>query len=534
MGPDLVPASEPRTLTPERPGLASPTLPAEPERTGRQALSDTLAAAERLAATNPDVAARLGPALLAGDQVHLAQVHPTQIRPHTLTAERTAAALGEVTSRLQSSLTNPVTHSDLRAVEDTLARMPAGGANAVVGRLSDAQLQTWNREIQTGGIGPLSGYSPAEQNRLYGMLAENLDATQLARVTAAMRSGPDDLAPARMGSAIVREASFGVQARFVEAAANGATPGGALGIAGARVVGEQASMNDVHRVISRITPDQMGALVRGSFRSEMQVTVGPNGTAATSIHYDGSHTAVLLRGLAGTGHARMQAAAVDAASAHLQVMEQGAGPFVVSHTRSATNDITGGIRSILDRNAPAVVRELEQERDRSGVRFPAYIEAEIRAGRSEGVGQMLTRIATNNGTTRPGEWISRQEPGDDGRPYHANAQTLGYAVGAVQAAIENRTQRRADQAAVLQNVFNSTVSGIGGVSPAATVVAAGLTGLSSHAVASTLAGFARGDGTLNETLRDLSFPRNAQGRPFNGAAETPFDAALLRVVNSNR
>ncbi len=384
---------------------------------------------------------------------------------------RVAQALRNVREALsEQGVDLDVSHSDLERVERAFRALSPEDATAVARSMSSTELAHWTSEID----GTVGAYSTPERGRLFGVLAERLDATQLARFADALGTpASGGMRGQEFGRAIAAGAPEAVRAAFVRTAAPMASRDDEVGPA----VGEAlASLRGatLDRTLGALqSAGTLAAVVGGSVRSD----IVPNyGGGAPTVTFEADTLGRVLRATALSSDTRAQATVVDAASRQLSTVEEGAGMLTPTLRGDSVDQIRSGITAVLRHDAAGIVGTLERA-NRGGGAFPDYVASMISAGQSAEVGRMLVRVGTGNGTAGSAQWVTRQSRGDaDGQPYYANAQTLGFAVGSVGAAIESISDGRRAQGDLIKDVFG-TAAGVAGTANApAGAVASVLTG----------------------------------------------------------
>ena len=447
--------------------------------------------------------------------------------------ERVSRAVTAIRAALSEGVLDPdVSRADLRRIENTIQGLSRQDATAAVGTLSNTELRGWTSEID----GTVGGYSRADRGTLFGVLATRLDAAQLGRVATALETPAGSTGAERgqqFGQALA-QAPEAVRAQFVRAMAAQATRNDAVGPA----VGEAlASLRGttLDRTLGALqSSSRLAGVVEGAVRTDLT----PNyAGGAPTLSYDADTLGRVLRTVAQSGDATARAAVVDAAAGQLARVEEGAGFLTPTLRGDSVDQIRGGITTVLRRDTTAILGALEQTTPGGGA-FPDYLASMISSRQSAEVGQMLVRVGTGNGQARSSaEWVTRQVPGDtDGRPYYINAQTLGFAVGSVGAAIESISDSRRTQGDLVKSVFGVAAGVAGAAGPQAGVVASVLTGAVNAGVDQVTSSYIRGTNDLEASLSELAFPRNRDGTRYNGGAETPYDSSVGRVLRaqSNR
>ncbi|MEM1117049.1 MAG: hypothetical protein AAF845_03260 [Bacteroidota bacterium] len=523
--PEVAPASPDRSLDQGQPAPAPEVEAAPPDPA--DAAVDAAYAADRLGEGVPtDVLDR---ALVA--RAEMAAQYPGQ-DPRAVTA-----AVQEITERLDSRFTNPVTHNDLEQIQQTVEGLSPAEATRVFERLTDDQLREWGEQLHDVNLPGLGGFDRDERVALYGVLAERLDGAQLARFADALDTPPTGADGQLLGAAIAEHAPAAVRIGFVREASDLVEQDPEAAFAVAETLGGLRGVS-LDGALRTLSPEELRAVVDASVETHTHTAVTMAGGHITVSH-DADTFGRLAEALATSQDAGRKAIVVSEAVEQLREVET-RGNLGMSVMRGDSPEVLrDGLTSILESDVGGVVEALEQGVDREGRALTGYFRSMVADDRTEEVGRLLVDLGTDGGTRTSAEWATEQVPGDqDGALYYANAQTLGYAVGAVGAAVDEITGNARAQAETLKNIFGSTLGVAGGAHPAAGAPAAILTGLGNEVINATVERHAAGHRDLKATLRDLAFPQveGADGvrRPYNGGAETDYDAAALRVIDANR
>ncbi len=450
-------------------------------------------------------------------------------------------AVASIRDRLDSG--GAVTRGDLRQIQDTVGQLSPSDATRTFERLSDRTLGTLGEQL-TDPTPFVGGFSPADRSAFYGVLAERLDGAQLARVAGAVVTPREDGSGAegqRLGAEIAGRAQSAVRVGFVREAAGQVGGDREAAFATGEVLAG-LSGPALDRALGTLRPDALRAVVAGSVEETLTAQAG-YGSAHATLRYDADTAGRLLDTLATARDPYVRAVAVDAAAKALGEVEQGLGLASLGMTvdrGAAPARLRDGMTAILTADTGGVIGSLEQDVDRDGRALTTYVGSMIRAGRGAEVGALLVDLGTGGGTRPSAAWVTEQVAGDrDGRPYYENAQTLGYAVGTVHAAVGQITSDRRDRAEAVKAVFSTTLGAAGGLAgPAGGTAATVLSGLGTAGIDAVVDRYAQGDRELVSTLRELAFPRGAglgpDGQParYNGGAEEGYDSAVGRVLDA--
>ena len=449
--------------------------------------------------------------------------------------DRATAAIR--TALATEGLTETVTHADLDTIKTTLRDLSRADATAVVGRLSGEELALWAGEVLGSQIPILGGYDTGERNALYAVLAGRLDGAQLARVAGAFGTTGDTSEDRRIGQAITAGAPADVRADLVDRIAT--TPGAgrsSLFVAGEVLSGLPGEAFD--RAVRSASDAQLRAVVGTTMEETLLTNPSMYGSGLSTV-YNADTLGRLLDRVAAEGDTRVKAIAFEVGASWLATTRDAGSLFNPAiGKRPALEDIRDGLTAVIESDPAGVARALEQDVDRGGQGLTTYVASLLADGQDRRVGQLLGEIVTGNGQQSAPAWFSAQERGDDGRPYLANAQTLGYAVGAVYAATDALGRGARQDADSFKAVFGTMASVAGAVSgPASPVVSAGgavLTTVTNAAVDAILDEQLASGRAVRDRLVELTFPRTADGSVYNGGAETVFDATVGRVIDARR
>jgi len=98
--------------------------------------------------------------------------------------KKSDAALDSISDNLdQSGFLNDVTHKELREINNTLTDLTPDQTNDVVANMSDKQLSTWAKEIDSNALFGAGGLDADEKTSLFNNLASDLNMNQLNRVS---------------------------------------------------------------------------------------------------------------------------------------------------------------------------------------------------------------------------------------------------------------------------------------------------------------------------------------------------------------
>lgn len=442
-------------------------------------------------------------------------------------------AVDTVKDRLDQGIFDwDVTHGDLTDISDTVAGLSPSERNELIAGLSDDDLKNWTQEID-GLNGALSAQ---ERQDLFDQLAEGLGGEQLTRLVEAFDGSPGGRDA--LGTAVANHASAEAKVAFVEAMAGNidadySASQGRWGNAETAVVGNVlASLSNDPDALAQA----LGALTDSQLRDVMEVGLGRTYIASAyhvSTSIDPSVTAAIISAAASVDDPALKARVFEIGSQQIgEIRDRTINPIGGDDGPAAA--VTQALTTLLDSDTTGIVRGLETSY-RDGKGLTSYLTEQLENGGESGqaqVGEFIARLQRGNALDQ--DPAVRFQATDESGNYR-NAQTLGYFMGGVEASINQVTDNRTDQATLVATVFKGVVGAVGAINPATGVGASGVSTLTDLAVTQAADNYKNEASALRDTLTALAYPRDAEGRPFEGErAETPYDTALLRVVNANR
>ncbi len=182
-----------------------------------------------------------------------------------------------------------------------------------------------------------------------------------------------------------------------------------------------------------------------------------------------------------------------------------------------------GMTAILDADTNGVMEELESQHPGTDTKrepaFTRYAESLLRDGDIGTLGRHMARLQRGDELDQtPGTRFGENAPGGNTPDRRDNAARLGYAVGSVVAALDNRDASAQDEAATISTLVGYLLPG-----PVADSVGRGLEGVASRsgqALSGTREDIETFVRPLDGTLRDDGLPRrysNEIGREFEQA-----------------
>ncbi|NNC91380.1 MAG: hypothetical protein HKN80_02685, partial [Acidimicrobiia bacterium] len=328
---------------------------------------------------------------------------------------------------LQDSLFSDVGHSDLVTMARTVDRLDTGEASAAVSGLSDGELGVWIRELD----GWQGGFDRLEQARLFAVLADRLDARQLARLI-----------------------NHGKATELITAVSANAPPA---------VAAQLALLLWANRTPADEGWEQIGALLAATPPEIVEATVAavmppslPGDLLGRHPAYSDGPVRLQLDGMAvfldlaaGFADPQLKAGLFLAFGEQLRLHRR---EHVVGDV--TRGDVLGRLASLVRSDAAAVVTRLNHAADPHGNSTAAWIQDMIEADRFDELDVLLADLI---GGRRRLEFFS--DPGTDpARPY-PNAANLGYYVGAYSLAIDSIADDAADQIHLVAELF-SLVTGV--------------------------------------------------------------------------
>lgn len=430
-------------------------------------------------------------------------------------------AVALIQGNLRQGVANDVTHRELGEIERAIEGLSPSKATAAVGRLSDAELETWMDEVNSGALGPWAGYDRDEQARLYGTLAERLDARQLLRLAQAIDDGtaPGSVS-ASFGAEVSAHAQAGVRLAFVRDAAPLVGSDAEVALATGEVLGGLRGFALNQALEYRLSPEQLQDVVEASVRTRFNPPTGLGGGGSLTINTDTLER--VLDAVALSDNPLAKAYTVAEASRRLQEIDDAGGLMVPAFAGNSVAEVRAGITGVIESDPVGVIGQLERYADREGRAAVSYVRSMIEDGQTAELGQLLVRLATRDGAGDARALFGRGVVGDNGARHYDHAENLGYVAGIVEAAVEDITSNRREQADLLKNIFGTAAGVAGAGGPGAGVVGTVLAGLSGEAVDAIFEGVARNDRSLSEALVALTFPSGYEGAPegFYGEARS--------------
>lgn len=432
----------------------------------------------------------------------------------------------------ESGIFNDVTHSELEDIERAFAGLNPEEANAVFSRLSDDDLHKWADELGSNGWFGTGGFDGGEKTRLFDMLAARLDGNNLNRL--ASHFGGDDLKA--LGRSVAAHGTDAAKEAFVREQARRAETDPAAAVAVAEVIGSlRTNPAALERTLAGLSQSQINKIVEGA--TQEQWLSNPMSGGAT-IFYDAAPLGRMLDAVASVRDPNVKARFFEPAAAQLKKIEDAGGAVetiggIIYSKGDSVNQIRNGLTNILNSDTTGVVGSLERN-SRDGKGLTMYVKSMINSGQTQALGEIIARLQTGNG--KNGNAVARfgeTQTGTDGRPYYDNAENLGYFMGAVHAAIKDISGDRDTQANIIKNIFGAVLGAVGAKNPVTGISASALNGLTSLVVDAVTNSLKNGDKDLLESLRELAFPRDANGETYEGGAETAYDSAVGRVIDAH-
>ena len=111
----------------------------------------------------------------------------------------------------------------MHEINALLKQFSGADVDKIVGKLSDSDLSGWASDINSGGIWGAQGLSGGEKRDLFNEMAQDLDGTQLARLSSVF-SGRGPSYPTRFTAATYRPLAIACDRLIVRHASNCPAP----------------------------------------------------------------------------------------------------------------------------------------------------------------------------------------------------------------------------------------------------------------------------------------------------------------------
>ncbi len=411
-------------------------------------------------------------------------------------ARRISGAEQTIRESLQDSLFSDVDHADLTTIAQTVAGLDPGEATAVVGSLSDDELGVWIRELD----GWRGGFDPAEQARLFTILAGRLSSGQLARLITQGKSTELMAAVGTRAPAAVR-----VQLALL-------------------LWGDRDPSDRGWGQIIELVEGAPGDLVETAVAAESLPTLA---VGLLGIHQIQPGGASRLRLDAMVRFLQVAARFQDPhlkAQLFLTVSEQLRSSRRLHPVGRVTReDVLGRLAGLLRSDTSAVVTQLNHAADPHGNLLSQWMQDMIEADRFDELDVLFSDLIG------PGDRLAFfSHPGlDPARPY-PNAANLGYYTGAYSLAIDGIADDAEEQINLVAQLF-AIVTGLV-PDPGGSEVRLPFSPLVDVHAEAVVEGFRAQATSLKQTLWGLAKPRTPDGLLWNGAGIAQFQDAWEEVV----
>jgi hypothetical protein len=432
----------------------------------------------------------------------------------------------------------------------------ATDTNALVARLSDADLNALADDVNAGGILGAQGLSGDEKRDLFIEFARELDGTQLGRVAAAFDERGDVLL---LGDAVATHGSAAAKVDFVGALASRSTDqevslqtgfGYSTAVFGdkeAVAIGKVlASLkNDAtsfDAAIGALDSDQIASVVKAATGERMTSVASAYSASGGPSSFDCSGLAAIIDAAATSGDPTVKARVFEAATtavkdirAHDTLLSPnpGVGP--------AAKVVSDALVRLVDSDTRGLVNELNN-RDASGKALTTYLSEVIRQdpnANNPAIGRQLASLQGAGTLQTAGQFVGTPEVAANGDNFYRNAQNLGYYAGAIQAAINKMNADDKTKGDILSNVFGTALSvgttALTKLPVSGRLVSGAFNGLSKEIVRGIVADVSAGRKDLRDALSELALPRDpGAANRYRGPADPFFQGAANTVVLANQ
>ena len=446
----------------------------------------------------------------------------------------------------------------MHEINKLLKQFSASDVDAIVGKLSDGDLKGWASDINSGGIFGAQGLSGGEKRDLFNEMAQDLDGTQLARLSSVFSGRDEALA---LGDAVATFAPSAAKLDYVKAMAGRATDrdmtmdngfgynslitGDKDALAVGKVLASMKSdPSSFDAAVKSLDADQLAAVLKAgegervtTYASSMAGGALP--TASTT--FDPSVLRGVLDAAANSGNAQTKARIFDAATGTLKDIRDS--DSLLSPNPGAGDTaakVAAGMTAIMNSDTRGVVDALNT-RDASGKALTRYLSevlTENPTSNNPVLGRQIAQLQGAGTASNASAFINTPE-NQGGKDFYRNAQNLGYYAGATEAAINKMNADDKTKADILTNAF-STVLSVATTAvtrlPVSGKVVSGLAnGLSKELIREVTADVAAGRKSLRDALYDLALPRASAGADrYRGPADPFFQSAANTVILNNQ
>lgn len=426
----------------------------------------------------------------------------------------------------------------LHEIADLLKGLDRSELNRTLNGLSRDDLERLGDDLEHGGFGGMQGLSESERKDLFNDLARDAGGAELARLSEALEGRGDVEA---LGRSVADYATPQAKVEYIEALAarttnndsdthtgfgsSTSTYGSPEAVAVGNVLASLRGAN-FDAAVGKLDAAQLDAVVRAASRETLTTTVSPGG-AASSVSHDTAPLAAILDAAATGGDPAVKSRLFRAGAGVLGGLD---GSLFTPDVTASTERprLADALTRLLQSDTTGVVDRLATD-ELSGRSLAAYAKAMVKEGRIESLGQLMAKLQHGNDLSEPdaAKYISQTRTNSMGQEYYANAQSLGYFSGAVQAGINTIISDRKAQADAIGNLFTSALFAASAAVPGAHVgvkVAVPLiNGATRQTITEISNGYARGDRDLRDSFNELALPRlGDSGERYRGPAEADF------------
>lgn len=416
--------------------------------------------------------------------------------------------------------------------------------DAVISQLSDSDLKSFGGNADHGGIAGLQGLDSGEKQDLFNTLATSLSGVQLARVAQGFHDAGD---VDKLSQAIAGFSTNDVKAEFVRAEAPHTTDqslgktdtpvlSGTLiaqdGDPDAKAVGVvlgslQYDSANFDKAVNSLNDTQLGAVVAASAGQENLTISTGEGIPVQTNDFRPQVLTGILNAAATSFDPKVKARIVALAGSEVSTINGSNHLFDPNPTASqSAQQVADGITKVLRSDTTGVVRQLEIN-DPDGRGLAGYAQQELRSTSGQKtLGGFVATLQTGPAHDQsPTAYIQQKTASGE----YANAHSLGYFSGAVQAGVSRLDASREAQADMLGNIF-STVVGVFS-DKAGDLGGKAIDFLTEQAVDEAKSDYLNGGGDLADTWDRLAYPTDkATGEPYHGPAQDSYRTNELWVI----
>ena len=359
----------------------------------------------------------------------------------------------------------------MHEINALLKQFSGADVDKIVGKLSDGDLASWASDINSGGVFGHQGLSGGEKRDLFNEMAQDLDGTQLARLSSVFSGRDEALA---LGDAVATFAPSASRLDYVKAMAGRAADGDsamdngfgynslitgdkdalAVGKVLASMATDPAAFN---AAVKSLDANQLAAVLKAGEGERMTTYWG---AANPSTTFDPAVLTGVLNAAAASSDAQTKARVFDAAADTLRDIRDS--DSLLSPNPGAGDtaaQVAQGMTAIMNSDTRGVVDALNT-RDASGKALTSYLgEVLTESPRSTNpvLGSQIAQLQGAGTASNASAFINTPE-NQGGKDFYRNAQNLGYYAGATEAAINKMNADDKTRADILTNAFNTVLS----------------------------------------------------------------------------